>query len=44
VQTVTFGSINTGIGLAEDVSKGLLERFRSLVFGPLAVRRYRRTA
>jgi hypothetical protein len=30
VQTVTFGSINTGIGLAEDLSKGLIERFRSL--------------
>src|SRR5450631_4033002 len=30
VQTVTFGSINTGVGLAEDLQKGLIERFRSL--------------
>jgi ABC transporter DrrB family efflux protein len=37
VQTVTFGSINTGIGLAEDVSKGLLERFRSLAMARSAV-------
>ncbi len=37
VQTVTFGSVNTGIGLAEDVSKGLLERFRSLAMARSAV-------
>jgi ABC-2 type transport system permease protein len=30
VQTVTFGSTNTGIGLADDLQKGLIERFRSL--------------
>ncbi|MFM7253769.1 MAG: ABC transporter permease [Ilumatobacteraceae bacterium] len=30
VQTVTFGAINTAIGLAEDKGKGLLERLRSL--------------
>ena len=29
-QTVAFGSMGTGIGLAEDRSKGLIERFRSL--------------
>lgn len=29
-QTVAFGAIGTGIGLAEDMSKGLIERFRSL--------------
>jgi ABC transporter DrrB family efflux protein len=37
VQTVTFGSINTGIGLAEDLSKGLIERFRSLAMSRSAV-------
>ena len=30
VQTVAFGSIGTSIGLAEDLQKGLIERFRSL--------------
>jgi ABC-2 type transport system permease protein/oleandomycin transport system permease protein len=30
VQTVTFGAMNTGVGLAEDLQKGLIERFRSL--------------
>ena len=29
-QTVTFGAIQTGVGLAEDLHKGLIERFRSL--------------
>lgn len=29
-QTVAFGSMGTGIGLAEDLNKGLIERFRSL--------------
>jgi len=37
VQTVTFGSINTGVGLAEDLSKGLIERFRSLAMSRSAV-------
>jgi ABC-2 type transport system permease protein/oleandomycin transport system permease protein len=37
VQTVTFGSINTGIGLAEDLQKGLIERFRSLPMARAAV-------
>ncbi len=30
VQTVLFGAMLTGIGLAEDVSKGIIDRFRSL--------------
>ncbi len=30
VQTVAFGAVGTGIGLAEDLHKGLIERFRSL--------------
>ncbi len=37
VQTVTFGAINTGIGLSEDLSKGLIERFRSLPVARSAV-------
>ncbi len=36
-QTVAFGAISTGIGLAEDVSKGLIERFRSLPMARSAV-------
>jgi ABC-2 type transport system permease protein len=30
VQTMTFGASNTGIALAEDLRKGIIERFRSL--------------
>jgi ABC-2 type transport system permease protein/oleandomycin transport system permease protein len=30
VQTVAFGSITTGIGLADDLGKGIVDRFRSL--------------
>jgi ABC transporter DrrB family efflux protein len=37
VQTVVFGSTATGIGLAEDLSKGLIERFRSLPMARSAV-------
>ncbi len=37
VQTVTFGSLNTGVGLAEDLQKGLIERFRSLAMARSAV-------
>jgi ABC-2 type transport system permease protein/oleandomycin transport system permease protein len=37
VQTVTFGSTNTGVGLAEDLQKGLIERFRSLAMARSAV-------
>jgi len=37
VQTVAFGATNTAIGLAEDVHKGLIERFRSLPMARSAV-------
>jgi len=37
VQTVTFGSMNTGVGLAIDMSNGLIERFRSLPMARSAV-------
>jgi len=37
VQTVTFGSVNTGIGLATDLQTGLMERFRSLPMARSAV-------
>lgn len=37
VQTVAFGGMNTGIGLAEDLHKGLIERFRSLPMARSAV-------
>ena len=30
VQTVAFGSVSTSIGLAEDLQKGIIERFRAL--------------
>ncbi len=30
VQTITFGAMNTAVGLAEDLEKGLMDRFRSL--------------
>ncbi|HTD49729.1 MAG TPA: ABC transporter permease [Acidimicrobiia bacterium] len=36
-QTVAFGAIQTGIGLAEDLNKGLIERFRSLPMARSAV-------
>jgi ABC-2 type transport system permease protein/oleandomycin transport system permease protein len=36
-QAVMFGSVNTAIGLADDASKGLIERFRSLPMAPSAV-------
>jgi ABC transporter DrrB family efflux protein len=36
-QTVAFGSVNTAIGLAEDLQKGLIERFRSLPMARSAV-------
>jgi ABC transporter DrrB family efflux protein len=36
-QTVTFGAIQTGIGLAEDLNRGLIERFRSLPMARSAV-------
>ncbi|HEY2430653.1 MAG TPA: ABC transporter permease [Acidimicrobiales bacterium] len=37
VQTVTFGAINTGVGLATDLQTGLIERFRSLPMARSAV-------
>ena len=36
-QTITFGAINTGVGLAEDLNKGLIDRFRSLPMARSAV-------
>jgi ABC transporter DrrB family efflux protein len=37
VQTVAFGPISTAIGLAEDLQKGLIERFRALPMARSAV-------
>ncbi|RJQ34656.1 ABC transporter permease [Candidatus Parcubacteria bacterium] len=37
VQTAIFGSMQTGIGLSEDLSKGLIDRFRSLPMARSAV-------
>jgi ABC-2 type transport system permease protein/oleandomycin transport system permease protein len=37
VQTTIFGSVGTAIGLAEDLHKGLIERFRALPMARLAV-------
>jgi len=37
VQTAVFGAIQTGVGLAEDLSKGLIDRFRSLPMARSAV-------
>ncbi len=37
VQTVLFGAVSTGVGLAEDANTGLLERFRSLPMARSAV-------
>jgi len=36
-QTVLFGSIYTGLGIAEDLSKGFVDRLRSLPMFPSAV-------
>ncbi|MGH9017296.1 MAG: ABC transporter permease [Acidimicrobiales bacterium] len=44
VQSVAFGSISTAVGLAEDVQKGLLERFRALPMARSAVLTGRTTA
>ena len=44
VQTVAFGSIGTSIGLAEDLQKGLIERFRALPMSRWAVLAGRTTA
>jgi ABC-2 type transport system permease protein/oleandomycin transport system permease protein len=37
VQTIVFGSLTTGIGLAEDLHRGLVDRFRSLPMARSAV-------
>ncbi|WP_344165739.1 ABC transporter permease [Nocardiopsis rhodophaea] len=37
VQTVAFGAVNSGVGLAEDMKRGLVDRFRSLPMAPSAV-------
>ncbi|HEX8261010.1 MAG TPA: ABC transporter permease [Rubrobacteraceae bacterium] len=37
VQTVAFGAMTTGVGLAEDLQKGLVDRFRSLPMSRSAV-------
>jgi ABC transporter DrrB family efflux protein len=37
VQTVSFGAVSTGIGLSEDLQKGLVDRFRSLPMARSAV-------
>ncbi|MTV27472.1 ABC transporter permease [Nitriliruptoraceae bacterium ZYF776] len=37
VQTVTFGATQTGVGLADDLQKGLIERFRTLPMARSAV-------
>jgi ABC-2 type transport system permease protein len=37
IQTVVFGSLTTGVGLADDLQKGLIERFRSLPMARSAV-------
>jgi ABC-2 type transport system permease protein/oleandomycin transport system permease protein len=44
IQTVAFGAVSTGIGLAEDLGKGLIERFRSLPMARSAVLAGRTTA
>jgi ABC-2 type transport system permease protein/oleandomycin transport system permease protein len=36
-QTIVFGALNTGVGLAEDLQKGLIDRFRSLPMARSAV-------
>lgn len=37
VQTVLFGAMQTGVGLADDLSKGMIDRFRSLPMARSAV-------
>jgi len=37
LQTILFGGVQTGIGLAEDMGKGIIDRFRSLPMSRLAV-------
>lgn len=44
VQTVAFGAVSTSIGLAEDLHKGIIERFRALPIARSAVLAGRTTA
>jgi ABC transporter DrrB family efflux protein len=44
VQTIAFGAIGTAVGLADDMNKGLIERFRSLPMARSAVLVGRTTA
>lgn len=44
VQTAIFGATQTGIGLAEDLGKGIIDRFRSLPMARSAVLAGRTTA
>jgi ABC-2 type transport system permease protein/oleandomycin transport system permease protein len=44
VQTVMFGAVSTSVGLAEDLQKGLIERFRALPMARSAVLGGRTTA
>lgn len=37
VQTVVFGSTFTGVGIADDIQKGIIDRFRSLPMSQAAV-------
>ncbi|HLD70434.1 MAG TPA: ABC transporter permease [Negativicutes bacterium] len=37
VQVVIFGSVQTGVGLAEDLNKGMIDRFKSLPMARSAV-------
>jgi len=37
IQTIAFGSVQTGVGLAEDLQKGLIERFHALPMSRSAV-------
>ena len=37
VQTTIFGAVGTAIGLAEDLQRGLIERFRALPMARMAV-------
>lgn len=37
VQTVLFGAMMTGVGLADDMAKGMIDRFRSLPMAQAAV-------
>ena len=37
VQTVAFGSFTTGVGMAQDLQTGLIDRFRSLPMSRAAV-------